>query len=128
MALQLKFSKAARENIADIWSYTIRTFGIRQADAYHILLEQALADIAEEPSQIGSKARTELGKDFRSYRVALSSKRSGTRIKNARHVVIYVLIDADTCGISRILHESMELLRHIPEEHKGGKDAFEEEE
>ena len=103
---------------------SVSMFGDEQADRYWSLLIQALTDIDIDPLRPGSQTRPELGDGFRSYRVDLSRPRSGTGVKSSRHVVIYVDLSENGIGVSRVLHDSMVMERHIPPEHRAGPEAF----
>jgi toxin ParE1/3/4 len=124
LSKRLKFSDAALEDLADIRGYTVAFFGARQAERYEVLLGQAFADIEEDPYRPYSKARLDLGDGFRSYRVELSRNRSGSGVKSSPHVVLYVELMEHGIGVSRVLHDSMVMQRHIPPEHREGPEAF----
>lgn len=124
MSKRLRFSDEALEDLADIREYTVAFFGERQAERYEALLGQAFSDIEEDPYRPYSTARPDLGESFRIYRVELSRHRSGTGVKSSRHVVIYVDFSEQGIGVSRILHDSMVMERHIPPEHRAGPEAF----
>ena len=120
----LRFSKAARADLLHMRLESARMFGREQSIAYSALLKQALEDIDAEPMRPESQTRPELGKGFRSYRIELSRRHSGTRVKRSRHVVVYVELPDGLFGVSRILHDSMVPRRHIPAIHRQGPIAF----
>ena len=124
MFQRLRFSDAANEDLIWIQMQSLSMFGDEQADRYWSLLIQALTDIDIDPLRPGSQTRPELGDGFRSYRVDLSRPRSGTGVKSSRHVVIYVDLSEHGIGVSRVLHDSMVMRRHIPPEHRVGPEAF----
>lgn len=121
---RLKFTDAALDDLVEIREYTEAVFGSRQADRYDALLRGALADIRENPNRPGSRAFPSLGERFREYRIELCARRSGSGVKGARHVVIYVELSEVAVGVSRILHDSMLMERHIPESHRYGDEAY----
>lgn len=120
----LRFSRAAKADLLHIRLESARMFGREQAIAYSALLRRALEDIDSEPMRPESQARPELGDGFRSYRVELSRRHSGTGVKRSRHVVVYIELPNGLFGVSRILHDSMVPLRHIPVLHRQGPIAF----
>lgn len=124
MSRRLRFSDAALDDLADIREYTIAWFGSKQAERYEMLIGQAFADIEENPDRPNSKARPDLGSGFRTYRVELSRSRSGSGVKSSPHVVVYVDIAEHGIGVSRVLHDSMVMSRHIPPEYRDGAEAF----
>lgn len=99
-------------------------FGVDHALKYRKLLGQAFRDIEFDPNRPGSQCRPDLGEGFRSFRVDLSRPRSGSSVKSSRHVIIYVDLSEHGIGVSRVLHDSMVMSRHIPREHRDGAEAF----
>lgn len=83
---------------------------------YEALLEHAILDVAEEPERIESRARPEIGPSVRTYHLSHSRNRIGrseVRIRRPRHFLLY-RVSSDRVEIGRILHESMDLARHVP--------------
>lgn len=107
----------ARADLRNIRSYTVEHHGHRGADAYDALLKQALRDIRDDPLRPGSRDRPEIGAGIRSYHTAHSRARAGTRIGSPRHFVLYFLPRENEVVISRILHDSRDLARHVPQDH-----------
>ncbi len=86
-------------------------------DSYDTLLRQAIYDVREDPYRLGSKSRPEISKNIRSYHITLSRSRAGGAVKKPRHFILYFLPNENEVVISRVLHDSRDILRHIPEEH-----------
>lgn len=57
-------------------------------------------------------------RSIRRYHTKHSRDHSGSVVKNPGHIMIYYLPNEDQVAISRILHESRDVQRHIPEQHK----------
>lgn len=114
MKRQLHLSEPASEDIDRIWLFTAETYDVAHAEAYLSLLQQAFDDIEEDPERPTSRLHPELGKQIRSYHIALSKRRSGTGIKAPRHVVVYTLEYQNEILVLRILHDRMEAHRHLP--------------
>ena len=112
-------SDLARDDLKEIRRYTVKQFGKETAQAYSRLLTQALQDIKVDPECIGSQKRTDIGAGFRSYHISLSRERSIPKIGKPRHIVLYFMIDETAIVISRILHESQDIIRHIPQTPQG---------
>lgn len=121
MPRRLRLSKEADIDQLEIWVYTAEKFGLAQADRYKRLIGQALRDIARDPHRNGVVPRAEIAPDLYSYPISLSATRSGTRIHQARHFVLYLILSEKEIGVSRILHDSMEISRHIPMTHLQGE-------
>lgn len=113
MARKLRKTKPAERDLDSIWHYTEEVFDAEQADEYDRVLEQAMLDIQEDPLRPTSKSRPEYGPDVRSYRVDLSIKRSGARIRSARHIVFYSLESSAEVVVLRVLHEEQEADRQL---------------
>lgn len=118
MARRLRLSNAARDDKNLIWSYTASTYDLEQADAYDKLLVQALRDVRDEPERPSSLKHPEFGPLVRSYRIALSKKRSGTRIRSPRHLIYYTLKYQGIILVLRILKDDMDPRRHLPAEYQ----------
>ena len=91
--------------MAGIAEYTLETWGERQTVKYRNLLEQGFAKIAAAPLTPRSKDRDELFPGCRSFHVG-------------KHVILY-RVKGDVVEVARVLHDSMELDRHIPAEFRG---------
>ncbi len=109
----------ARSDLIDIRRYTRARYGVRAADAYDALLKQALRDLRDDPRRPGSSERPEIGRNIRSYHAALSRTRAGSAVRAPRHFLLYFLPDEDAVVVSRVLHDSRDLARHVPDEHLG---------
>ena len=114
---KLVITDPARADLLEIESYTLHTYGDLAAIAYSNLIQQALADIRENPELLGSSARPEIRGDLRSYHTALSRKRSAPPVKKPRHFILYFEAKDDEVVISRVLHDARDIQRHIPDDH-----------
>lgn len=114
-----RLSSAAQEDIVELLTYTEANFGEIIMLRYERLLIAALLNIAADPERRGSAARPELGKHVRSYHLRHSREHARTDagiIRRPRHLVLYRFAQPDLIGIGRILHDAMELERHLPSE------------
>lgn len=112
-----RLSAAAKEDIAELLAYTDASFGEVAMLRYERLLITALLDITADPERRGSLARPELGENIRSYHMRYSRERAGTDegiVRYPRHLLLYRFTRADLIGIGRVLHDAMELERHLP--------------
>lgn len=98
--------EAAEGDFDGILIWTAENFGPRQAEAYAKLIGAALDALAHDPSAPPSKARDDdIGPGFRTLHLA----------RPGRHFVLY-RITGERVRVIRILHDSMELARHLPPE------------
>jgi toxin ParE1/3/4 len=121
VTFRYRLSQAAQSDIVDILTWTHANFGEAARQRYEALLIAAIRDLAENPARPGSQARPELGENARCWHLRSSRDRARTDqgiVRRPRHFVIYRVSDATTITIGRILHDAMELERHLPK----GKD------
>ena len=116
MSSLVRLSRRAHSDLDEIWAYTIDQYDLRQAVAYLDLIGDALDDIAENPDQPVARKQPHLGPHFRSYHIALSKRRGGSRVGRPRHVVFYTLAFEGELHVIRILHDQMKSERHLFEE------------
>lgn len=93
---RVRLSLRASGDLAEIAGYTIERFGIQQAQRYRDGFEQAFERLAQYPAQ-GTDAE----------HLATGLRRMGYQ----SHVIFY-RAEADGILIVRILHRSMDVLRH----------------
>ena len=113
----LAITDPARSDLQEVRRYTFRQYGRSAADAYDALLKQALRDIRYDPFRPGSKDRSEIGANVRTYHTAFSRERSASGLKSPRHFILYFLSRDNELVVSRVLHDSRDLARHIPAGH-----------
>ena len=104
---KVRLSNDAEKDFALILSYTRETFGTHQANIYSQTLLQAIALLDIGPNVPGSVARDEILPELRTLHVARSGRRG-------RHFIMYRTSPNDTIEVVRILHDAMDLARHIP--------------
>lgn len=98
---KINFTKKAKIDLEEIWEYTYETWSEKQADKYYNeLIEKCL----------------ELKKDFeqgRDYSILFLNLKG---YKVSKHIIFYRLLDkGKTIEIARILHEKMDLKKHLNE-------------
>jgi toxin ParE1/3/4 len=114
-----RLARTAQVDILDLLAYTEANFGGIARLRYERLLVTALRDIAAEPERIGSISRPELGENVRSYHLRHSRERARSRhgiVIRPRHLLLYRFAGPDLIGIGRVLHDAMEIERHVPRE------------
>lgn len=90
-------SSKATADISRIYEYTILNFGVKQAREYLTGLHERFETLAENPMQ--GRSASELSPDLR-------------RLEYESHVVFY-LPKAKGIRIVRVLHQSMDMTRHL---------------
>jgi toxin ParE1/3/4 len=100
----------AESDIADIAVWTVRQFGEAQALAYVETIRLALEELVGGPEIVGARARDDIGKGLRELHVARSGRKG-------RHLILFRISRRETdkfIEVLRILHDAMDLKRHIP--------------
>jgi toxin ParE1/3/4 len=98
----------AEQDFAEILQWTVRAFGRTQAETYGQILGRAIEALSEGPEVPGSKARDYIFPGIRTLHVA----RQGYK---ARHLIVFRRGSGQSIEVLRLLHDSMELARHLPD-------------
>lgn len=104
---RVRLGTVAELDFANILKWTTESFGARQARTYRNTLLQAIGEFANGPDVVGSKARDEIMPRLRTLHVARHGRRG-------RHVLLYRVGEGRIIEIGRILHDRMDLRRHLP--------------
>jgi len=106
----------ARFDIREILVRSELDHGVAASRRYERLIATALHDIAAEPERNGSMARPELGAGVRTWHLRGSRERARQWdgvVRRPRHFLIYKAIDPQIVAVGRVLHDAMELRRHL---------------
>ena len=104
---RVRLGAEAELDFANILSWTAENFGTRQSRLYRQTLVQAIRELADGPDVPGSLARDEIRRGYRTLHVARHGRRG-------RHLLLYRTAAGRIIEIVRILHDSMDLQRHLP--------------
>ena len=106
----VRLSAAAEADYRQILRWTKENFGLSQAQVYADTLSSALKALSAGPVIIGAKECGEIGANIRTLHVARSGKKG-------RHFVIFRIGNfkgQNVIDVLRILHDSMDLGKHLP--------------
>lgn len=103
---RVRLGAEAEKDFARILTHTASTFGPRQTEIYRAVLTDALTALLAGPDVPGSAARDEIMPGLRSLHVARQGRKG-------RHFILY-RASAGAIEVVRILHDAMDLARHIP--------------
>lgn len=95
--VELKLSRKARNDLAEIADYTIGEFGVMQARRYRDSFQGCFNSLRDNP--LLGRSASELAPGLR-------------RIRQQAHIIFY-LPTRDHILIVRVLHHSMDLERHL---------------
>lgn len=103
---KVRLSNAAEADFEGILLWTADRFGEEQADLYKGILRSAIASLRAGPSIAGARPRPDIAKGLHSLHAARERNR-------ARHLVLFHIDGEMRIEIVRILHDSMDLQRHL---------------
>ena len=106
---RIRLGAEAEKDFAQILKHTRDNFGDRQVAIYQSTLLETLALLESGPEVPGSVARGDILNGLRTVNVARRGRRG-------RHFVMYRAAEEQVIEVLRILHDAMDLARHIPPE------------
>ena len=112
----------------DLLAWSEERFGVAARERYQDLLARALMDIAGDVARPGVRIRPELGLNVFSYHLFFSregaTRRSGhakVKVLRPRHFLVGRIAEPGLVDILRVLHDSMEVSLHLPDELTQGR-------
>jgi toxin ParE1/3/4 len=103
---RVRLSAVAELDFANILIWTTENFGARQSRIYRDTLVRAIGELEKGPEVTGSKARDEIMPGLRTLHVGRHGRRG-------RHFLLYRAVNGRIIEIGRILHDQMDLQRHL---------------
>jgi toxin ParE1/3/4 len=101
----IEIAGSAEQDLSAIATWTAEKCGVRQGEIYASAILDAVEELAVS-SPPRSKARKEIGADLRTLHMAKPGRRG-------RHFILYRETQ-EAVTVLRILHDGMELSRHVP--------------
>jgi len=112
----VELTAAAEVDIEQLLDHSAERFGPLSRRRYEALIATALDDLRADPELIGSVIRPDLGAGLRTYHIKNSQQRARTAdgvVGNPRHILIYRQLQPDIVRVVRVLHDAMDLERHL---------------
>ncbi len=106
VAWTVRLTAQAEIDFLDIVTWTAQTFGEFQAETYSETLMLAIEALHDGPELPDSRAREDIEPGIRILHVA-------RQCKNGRHFVVFREAQEQCIDVLRLLHDSMDLARHI---------------
>jgi toxin ParE1/3/4 len=103
---EVRLASKAEQDFFEIVQWSAVNFGQQQAVAYAETLSLAISALAEGPEVLGAKRRDEIGNGILTLHVARQGRKG-------RHFVVFRVGGASTIDVLRLLHDSMDLVRHV---------------
>jgi toxin ParE1/3/4 len=104
---RVRLARQAEFDLFEISKWTAENFGARQAEYCGETLSLAVEALPDGPEILGSKDRDEIGQGIRALHVARHGRKG-------RHFVVLRVADKGVLDVLRLLHDSMDLARHLP--------------
>ncbi len=104
---RVRLGAVAELDFANILKWTTENFGARQSRIYRDTLVRAIGELANGPDVAGAQAADETMPGLRMLHVARHGQRG-------RHFLLFRIIKGRIIEIGRILHDQMDLQRHLP--------------
>lgn len=105
-AWRVRLTRQAESDFLDISKWTTETFGPRQSALYVETLTLAIEALHAGPGILGAKTRDEIAPGVRTLHVARQGRKG-------RHFVVFRATEGQTIDVLRLLHDSMDLARHV---------------
>lgn len=105
----VRLAAAASGDVQHILQWTHEQFGMAQARTYATTISRALKDLRNGPLIAGARQREDIGAQIKTLHIARGGRKG-------RHILLF-RPDSETRTIEvlRLLHESMDLARHLPD-------------
>lgn len=105
-AWAVRLSHQAERDVEDILAWTVARFGYQKAEIYAEMLALTLEALVDGPDDIGVTKRDDIMHGICALHVARYGKRG-------RHYVVFQVKEDCLIEVLRILHDSMDLARHL---------------
>ncbi len=105
---RVRLARTADQDFQQIMQWTQEKFGMSQSRIYGKTIANALKDLRSGPAIPGAKLREDIGPQIKTLHIARKGRKG-------RHILLFRQNnDAKVIEVLRILHESMDLARHLP--------------
>ncbi len=110
LAWHIRLAGQAEKDLLDITLWTAQNFGTRQAEQHAETITLAIEALHDGPEILGAKVRDDIGTGIRTLHVARQGRKG-------RHFVTFSVSEGHIINVLRLLHDSMDLAKHLPEDH-----------
>lgn len=121
MVRRVRLTADAEADITRILSDSERLFGRAARRRYDLLLRAALKDMGADSRRAGVRVRSDLGPHLHAYHLHHSREQArlaGALVRRPRHILIFTISDPDRLDVVRVLHDSMDIARHLPPDYR----------
>lgn len=111
---RFRLSRPAQADLAHILATSAERWGIEATHRYAAILAAAMRKVAADPDGPTTRGRAELSKGIRSFHIRHAFPDDpNVKVRHPVHVLYYRAIRPGLIEIVRVLHERMELGRHV---------------
>ncbi len=111
---RFRISRPARSDIAGILSASETRWGGEARGRYESLIATAMRQAASDPQGEATRDRSDMSPGLRSLHLRrVRVREQQLKVKEPVHVVFFRMAEPDLVEIVRVLHERMELSRHL---------------
>lgn len=104
----IRVARLARQDMVDILAWTREHFGARQQATYARTLALAMRTLANGQEVVDARSAEYIAPGIRLLHVARGQRKG-------RHVIVFRVDASNDCvDVLRVLHDSMDLVRHVP--------------
>lgn len=104
---EVRLAQRAQDDFTNIVRWTAEHFGVRQARSYALTLRRAVKALDAGLSLVDLHHRSELGQHVATLHVARQGRKG-------RHLLVLRVLEQDrVIDVLRILHDSMDVPRHM---------------
>lgn len=103
---RVRLAELAERDLLGITRWTLENFGAQQAEFYAETLSLAVEALHDGPEILGCAVREDIGPGIRTLHVARQGRKG-------RHFVVFRIAPEQTLDVLRLLHDSMDLTRHV---------------
>jgi toxin ParE1/3/4 len=107
----IRLANQAELDLLEISKWTTKNFGIQQAEHYAETMTLAIEALHDGPEILGTKVRGDIAKGIHTLHVARQGRKG-------RHFVVFSISEGRVINVLRLLHDSMDLAKHLPEDNK----------
>ena len=109
-AWRIRLARQAESDLRVVLRWTARYFGAAQAELYAETVMAAIEALRDGPRLVGARARDEIAANLGTLHVARQGRKG-------RPILVFRVADEQTIEVLRLLHDSMDLVRHVPISH-----------
>ncbi len=111
LTCHIRLADQAEQDLLEIIKWTAKNFGIQQAEHYAESITLAIEALHDGPEILGTKVRGDITKGIHTLHVARQGRKG-------RHFVVFSVSEGHIINVLRLLHDSMDLAKHLPEDNK----------